>query len=74
MGLSEALVEEQIELYGYNIIAENKRINPLFVVFENVKNPLTMMLVVLASISLYMDDVRNRARVGSCGLVWAALS
>ena len=74
MGLSEALVEEQIELYGYNIIAENKRINPLFVVFENVKNPLTMMLVVLASISLYMDDVRTAAVVGGMTLLSVILS
>ena len=74
VGLSQEYIEKHIEIYGFNVIAENKKINPLLVVLENVKNPLTIMLVVLAGISLYMDDIRTAIVVGGMTLLSVALS
>ena len=57
-GLSQHEADRRILKFGKNIISENKKTNPFIVIFDNIKNPLTLMLIVLASISLYMGDLR----------------
>ena len=73
-GLSKHEAHKRILKFGKNIISENKKANPLLVIFENIKNPLTLMLIVLASVSLYMDDVRTAVVVGGMTLLSVALS
>jgi len=73
-GLSANEAEARVSEFGKNIISENKKANPFLVVYENIKNPLTLMLVVLASVSLYMDDVRTAVVVGGMTLLSVALS
>ena len=73
-GLSHHDVTRHIAKFGHNIISENKKANPLLVIFENIKNPLTLMLVVLASVSLYMNDIRTAVVVGGMTLLSVILS
>lgn len=73
-GLSKHEAHKHLLKFGANIISENKKANPLLVIFENIKNPLTLMLIVLASVSLYMDDVRTAVVVGGMTLLSVALS
>ncbi|QIR75697.1 magnesium-translocating P-type ATPase [Sulfurospirillum diekertiae] len=73
-GLSKHEAHKHLLKFGANIILENKKANPLLVIFENIKNPLTLMLIVLASVSLYMDDVRTAVVVGGMTLLSVALS
>ena len=42
--------------------------------FDNIKSPLIFMLIILASISLYMKDIRTAAVVGSMTLLSVILS
>ncbi|ARU49772.1 Magnesium-transporting ATPase, P-type 1 [Sulfurospirillum diekertiae] len=73
-GLSKHEAHKHLLKFGANIISENKKANPLLVIFENIKNPLTLMLIVLATVSLYMDDVRTAVVVGGMTLLSVALS
>ena len=73
-GLSQHEADRRILKFGRNIISENKKTNPFIVVFDNIKNPLTLMLIVLASISLYMGDLRTASVVGGMTLLSIILS
>jgi len=57
-GLSEEEAENRIEKFGYNEIGENKRKSPLSRLFDNLKNPLVILLSVLALISYITGDLR----------------
>ena len=56
-GLSEEEAENRIEEFGYNEICENKRKSPLSRLFDNLKNPLVILLSVLALISYLTGDI-----------------
>jgi len=73
-GLSHHDVRRRIAKFGHNVISENKKANPFLVILENVKNPLTLMLIVLASVSLYMNDMRTAMVVGGMTLLSVILS
>lgn len=57
-GLTEQETQERIEKYGYNEIGKEIKKTPLVRLIENFKNPLVILLAVLAVISYITGDVR----------------
>lgn len=73
-GLDMYEVKRRVAQFGKNIISENKKTNFFIVVYDNVKSPLTLMLVVLASVSFYMNDIRTAVVIGGMTLLSVVLS
>jgi Mg2+-importing ATPase len=57
-GLSQVEAQARLEKYGPNAIAKEKRQTWLMRLWDNVKNPLVILLVVLGIISFLTGDVR----------------
>lgn len=57
-GLTDEEAEERIEKYGYNEIGGEIKKTPLMRLIGNFKNPLVILLVVLALISYITGDMR----------------
>ena len=57
-GLSPEEVETRLEEYGPNVVAKEKRQTWLMRLWDNVKNPLVILLVVLGVISFLTGDLR----------------
>jgi Mg2+-importing ATPase len=57
-GLDENISEERLDQYGFNEIASEKRRNFWMRLWDMVKNPLVILLTVLALISLLTGDLR----------------
>lgn len=52
------VLKNLIEKFGYNEIGENKRKSPLTRLVDNLKNPLVILLSVLALVSYITGDLR----------------
>lgn len=57
-GLTEKEAEERLEKYGKNELASEKKKSPFQRSLENVKNPLVILLSILALISYITGDLR----------------
>ncbi len=57
-GLSSQEVETRLEEYGPNVVAKEKRQTWLMRLWDNVKNPLVILLIVLGVISFLTGDLR----------------
>ena len=57
-GLSAEVVEARQEQYGPNEVAQEKRQSVLKRLFDNVKNPLVILLSVLGVVSYLTEDIR----------------
>jgi Mg2+-importing ATPase len=57
-GLSSAEVDARIKRYGLNEIAREKRQSPLTRLWDNVKNPLVILLIALGVLSYLTGDLR----------------
>ena len=57
VGLSQAEVETRLEQYGFNQVAKEKRQSALMRLLDNVKNPLVILLAVLAFVSFLTGDI-----------------
>lgn len=57
-GLSEDDAENRIETYGYNELAGDKKKSVFKRLVENIKNPLVILLTVLAIVSYVTGDMR----------------
>jgi P-type Mg2+ transporter len=58
-GLSEQVVEERIETFGYNEITHEKERGWLWRLLLAAKNPLVVLLLVLATIAFLTEDIRS---------------
>jgi P-type Mg2+ transporter len=58
-GLNEQAVEERTELYGFNEIVHEKERGWLWRLLLAAKNPLVILLLVLATISFVTEDIRS---------------
>jgi Mg2+-importing ATPase len=63
-GLTEAEVESRLERYGRNEVAREKRQTFFTRMLDNVKNPLVILLFVLAAISYLTGDLRATIMIG----------
>ncbi len=57
-GLGQADVEERLEQYGPNEVAKEKRRTWLARLWDNIKNPLVILLIILGVISYLTGDLR----------------
>jgi Mg2+-importing ATPase len=57
-GLSQAEIEARLEQYGPNEVARERPRTVLMRLWDNVKNPLVILLVVLGVISYLTQDIR----------------
>ena len=60
-GLRAAEVEARLKRYGLNEIAREKRQSPLVRLWNNVKNPLVILLIALGVLSYLTGDLRATA-------------
>ncbi len=58
LGLSEEEVIERIKIFGYNNIAEDKKTNHFLKLLKIIKDPLNLLLISLALVSLITGDVK----------------
>lgn len=63
-GLSESEVETRLEQFGRNEVAREKKNTWLNELWDNVKNPLVILLIVLGVISYFTGDVRAAIMIG----------
>lgn len=63
-GLSTEEVETRLEQFGSNVVAKEKKRNPLVRLWNNVKNPLVLLLISLAVISFFTGDMRATIVIG----------
>ncbi|WP_263833846.1 magnesium-translocating P-type ATPase [Sulfurospirillum oryzae] len=73
-GLSQHEVRKRTAEFGKNIISENKKTNLFLLLYDNLKSPLTLMLIVLASVSFYLNDLRTATVISSMTMLSVALS
>jgi len=57
-GLTAGEVETRLDTYGLNEVAREKRITWYMRLWDNLKNPLVILLVVLGIISYLTEDIR----------------
>jgi Mg2+-importing ATPase len=58
-GLPSSEAEARLEIFGFNEIAKEKRQSWLLRLWDNIKNPLVVLLVVLGIISYLTQDVEG---------------
>jgi Mg2+-importing ATPase len=63
-GLGQADIEDRLDLYGPNVVAKEKRRSLMARLWENVKNPLVILLSVLGVVSLLTQDIRGAVVIG----------
>ena len=56
-GLTDEEAEKRLEVYGLNQLDSEKKKTPLRLFFDNVKNPLVILLIVLAIVSYFTGDI-----------------
>lgn len=66
-GLSEEESEKRLEKYGLNQMESEKKKSPIQRLFENIKNPLVILLSALALVSYITGD--SRAALVMCSMV-----
>jgi len=63
-GLTAAEAEERLETYGPNSVARENRLGFFARLWDNVRNPLVILLVVLGLISYWTEDVNGAVVIG----------
>jgi Mg2+-importing ATPase len=63
-GLSQIEAETRLAEYGPNEVAREKRQTMLMRLWDNVKNPLVILLVILGVISYLTEDIRAAVVIG----------
>lgn len=57
-GLSEREVKDRIKTYGYNYVTEEKKTNHLLKLLNIARDPLNLLLIGLAIVSLIIGDIK----------------
>lgn len=58
-GLTEAEAGLRLAQYGFNTIAEKKKLSVILEFLSHFKNPLVLILLAAASISAYLGEIKN---------------
>ena len=72
-GLTEEEVASRARQFGSNIAAREKKVSLLSHLWENVRNPLVILLVVLGAISYFTGDLRSAIVIGVMVLMGVVL-
>ncbi|MDD5401071.1 MAG: magnesium-translocating P-type ATPase [Sulfurimonas sp.] len=74
-GLTDSEVHSRIKRYGLNIIADKQKKHLILIFLSKFKDPLTLMLLVLAAINVfYIEDFRSASVIGGMTLISVILS
>ncbi len=74
-GLSDSEASSRIKFYGLNIIADKQKKHPIFIFLSKFKDPLTLMLLILAVINIfYIKDFRSASVIVAMTLISVILS
>lgn len=74
-GLTDNETHLRLKHYGLNIIADKQKKHPIFIFLSKFKDPLTLMLLVLAAINVfYIKDFRSASVIGGMTLISVILS
>lgn len=73
-GLSEPEAEERLERFGFNEPAKKKKTTVISLLFHNIFNPLVIVLLIIASISLFLGEKNDAIIVSLIALVSVFLS
>jgi len=63
-GLDAVEAEKRLSRYGYNEIATNARVSWFWSLLVNFKNPLIILLIVLAALSYFVGDAKTSIVIG----------
>lgn len=58
-GLTDAEAARRLQQYGFNEVARQKPVSPLQRLWNNIKNPLVILLTILSIVSLLTGDLRS---------------
>ena len=58
-GLNEREVKKRLKIYGWNVIADEKKTNHFLKLFGILKSPLNLLLITLAVVNLIVGDLRS---------------
>src|SRR5579859_7639320 len=72
-GLTDDEVQTRLKTYGLNEVAREKRLTPLHRFYNVVKNPLVVLLSILALISFVTGDLRSAIVILAMVLLGASL-
>jgi Mg2+-importing ATPase len=72
-GLTAADAEARLEQYGPNIVAKEKRVSWLKRLWDNVRNPLVILLLVLGLVSYLTGDLRATLMMAAMVVLGVAL-
>lgn len=57
-GLKDEEIRERLIIHGYNDVAEEKKTNHFLQLFNILKSPLNLLLIGLATVSLFINDIK----------------
>ncbi|MFZ2205275.1 MAG: magnesium-translocating P-type ATPase [Candidatus Magasanikiibacteriota bacterium] len=57
-GLDREEAQKRIKIFGFNDLSEEKKTNHLFRLFKILKDPLNLLLAILAIVSLFVGDTK----------------
>jgi Mg2+-importing ATPase len=72
-GLSAAEVEDRLESYGRNVLLREKKLTFFDRLWDNVKNPLVLLLAMLAVVSFLTGDIRATVLIAAMVLLGIVL-
>jgi len=72
-GLSQAEAESRLAEVGLNVVAKEKRLTAAGRLWDNVKNPLVVLLVILGAVSYFTGDPQGTAVIAAMVLLGIVL-
>ncbi len=73
-GLSTEEAEERIQEYGPNVLSHTKPYNFFTDIFNRLKNPLTIQLLIIAGVSYWLGEIKSTITVSVILLISLGLS
>jgi P-type Mg2+ transporter len=72
-GLTNEEIDRRVQQFGLNIAAREKKASLLSHLWDNVRNPLVLLLLVLGAISYFTGDLRSAIVIGVMVLLGVVL-
>lgn len=74
-GLTQSEAHHRLHLYGHNVVATHQKQHSLLILLSKFKEPLVVMLLILALINLvYIQDLKSASVIGAMTLISVVLS
>lgn len=74
-GLTQSEAHHRLHLYGHNVVATHQKQHSILIFLSKFKEPLVVMLLILALINLvYIQDLKSARVIGAMTLISVVLS